>query len=172
MKASRNLLKQMTFICLALITTLCVIMLGSKSTAQTIRVPGAEPFPTPSPTQRVEITQENQMVTLGGTWLLPVPTNDIDLTTPVIANPDVATIPYSTRRLISVLKNDVGTGLEIVSVTEGVNGGQTSLGSNGTILYLSRRYNSKNDRFSYTIRDRSGKTSIGKVLVELEYKEN
>ena len=59
MKPSRRLLKQITLICLALITTLFIFLLGSSSIAQT----------------KIKVINDvvNSSSNPEGTWLLPIP---------------------------------------------------------------------------------------------------
>lgn len=192
MKLPRKLLKRITFICLALTTALLLLVTESVSTAQ-IRVPVAEPFPTPvttpspspSPTRIPavepfptpvatpspspspnEVTSGTFPVSLGGTWLLPVPTTNTGLARPIVANPDVATVPYRESRSIPVLVNDSGESLTITGVTRGVDGAITRANPDGTVSYMFRG-NRNTDRFSYTIKDRYGRTATGTVFIEL-----
>ena len=154
MKLSRRLLKKITFICLALMTALLLVVLDSASIAQVNRTPGGEIFPDP--------------VSLGGTWLLPVQTANAQLAKPIVANPDVATVPYEESRSIPVLSNDLGEGLTIIEV------GQSEYGTgrinpDGTITYRSVIGFQGIDRFSYTIRDRYGRTATGVVFIDISF---
>jgi Bacterial Ig domain len=170
MKFPRKLLKRITFICLALTTALLLLVTQSVSTAQT-RIPAAEPFPipvtTPSPSPSPnEVTSGTFPVSLGGTWLLPVPTTNTGLARPIVANPDVATVPYRESRSIPVLANDSGESLTVIDATKGIDGAITRANSDGTVSYTFRG-NRNTDRFSYTIRDRYGRTATGIVFIEL-----
>jgi Bacterial Ig domain len=186
MKLPRKLLKRITFLCLALTTVFLLLVTESVSKAQT-RVPSAEPFPTitssPSPTRTPApepfptltpspslspsgVTSGNFPISLGGTWLLPVPTTDAGLAKPIVANPDVATVPYEESRSIPVLSNDLGEGLTIIEVSQS-EGGTTEINADGTITYGS--VGDSPDRFSYKIRDRYGRTATGMVFIELSF---
>ena len=188
MKFPRKLLKRITFVCLALTTALLLLVTESVSIAQT-RIPAAEPFPTltpspsPSPTtipaaepfptltpspspSPSGVTSGTFPINLGGTWLLPVPTTDAGLAKPIVANPDVATVPYRESRSIPVLANDSGDGLTITGVTRGIDGAITRANPDSTISYMFRG-NRNTDRFSYTIKDRYGRTATGTVFIEL-----
>jgi hypothetical protein len=155
MKFPRRLLKIITFVCVALVTALLLVVMDSTSIAQVNRTPGGEIFPDPVTTP------------LGGTWLLPVPTTNAGLSRPIIANSDVANVPYRESRSIPVLSNDSGEGLTIVEVGQTVNG-NTRINSDGTITYsFDPSRNSNTDRFRYTIRDRYGRTATGIVFIEL-----
>lgn len=169
MKLSRKLLNKITFFCLALTTALLVIVVGTNSTAQIIRNPSGETFPEPSPDSPTFTIRDGSGRTsarLGGTWLVPVPINETRLDRPIAANPDVATVPYEEPRSIPVLTNDTGENLTVIEVTKGIDGAITSINSDGTVNY-SFEGNRNTDRFSYTIRDRYGKTATATVFIEL-----
>lgn len=152
MRFSRKLLKRLRFVCLALLTALLLVVMDSASIAQVNRTPGGEIFPDP--------------VNLGGTWLLPVPTASAQLAKPIVANPDVATVPYEGSRSIPILSNDLGEGLTIIEVSQS-EGGTTEINPDGTVTYGS--VGDSPDRFSYKIRDRYGRTATGVVFIEISF---
>jgi hypothetical protein len=173
MRIPRRLLKTITFVCFALVTALLLVVMDSTSIAQVNRTPGGEIFPdpvttpSPSPTFRIRDGAGRTSVRLEGTWLLPVPTANANLSIPIVANPDVATVPYEQSRSIPVLSNDLGEGLTIIEVSRS-DAGTTKINSDGTITYsFDPSRNSNTDRFSYTIRDRYGRTATGVVFIEL-----
>lgn len=72
MRLPRKLLRKISFVCLALATTLLFVVTETISTAQTTRTPGGEVFPSPSPPAKCfpEASQK-------ASWLLPTPPNTI-----------------------------------------------------------------------------------------------
>ncbi|MEG4249352.1 Ig-like domain-containing protein [Microcoleus sp. Pol10D4] len=95
-----------------------------------------------------------------------MPTTDMGSARPIVANPDVATVPYRESRSIPVLANDSGESLTVIDATKGIDGAITRANSDGTVSYTFRG-NRNTDRFSYTIRDRYGRTATGIVFIEL-----
>ncbi|MGA9379582.1 MAG: hypothetical protein WBV73_12505 [Phormidium sp.] len=215
MRFPRKLLKKMTFVCLALVTALLLVVIQSISTGQPVRTPNgeilpaqpvstpngeilpAQPVSTPNgeilPAQPVrtpngEILPAQPVSTPNGetlpaqpvrtpnrkilpaqpVWLLPVTTNP-SLSRPIVANPDVATIPFGESRKISVLTNDIGKNLTLISVEKGRsrNGCPINTNSDGTITYGKCQPNFFSDSFIYKIKDSYGKTASGTVFVEI-----
>jgi VCBS repeat-containing protein len=66
----------------------------------------------------------------------------------------------------SVLLNDLGTSLSVISNTQGAHGIVTML-PDGTYTYVPVAGFSGTDTFTYTVQDASGQTAIGTVIVEV-----
>ena len=100
-----------------------------------------------------------------GTEPTPEPEPDPE-PTPVAANPDSATVNENTEKLISVLSNDTGDKVSIVSVTQPTNG--TAMVSEDKILYIPAENYLGNDSFEYTIEDSNGVTAAGLVTLVIK----
>jgi hypothetical protein len=69
----------------------------------------------------------------------------------------------------NVLKNDGGSGLKIVKMSSCTNGGKVTMKSNGIFSYTrascSKSSTTIKDSFTYTIKNKCGKTSTAKVYI-------
>jgi Bacterial Ig domain len=86
--------------------------------------------------------------------------------TPCTANPDAFNF-NSTKHCGSVLSNDNGTGIKVVNVSKTTNGGKVSMSKNGNFCYKPAHCSKTiiNDSFTYTIENKCGKKSTGKVTI-------
>jgi VCBS repeat-containing protein len=75
----------------------------------------------------------------------------------------------STKYTGTVLTNDQGTNIKVISITQCTNGGKVTMKSNGTFSYKANSCfvtgNTINDSFTYTIIDKFGQKSKAKVTI-------
>ncbi|WP_171212779.1 Ig-like domain-containing protein [Ruegeria sp. HKCCA5426] len=97
----------------------------------------------------------------------------VDLETPDDPNADspqalddYGTVQRDGAVILAVLTNDLGAGLRIASVTEGVSGAVT-INEDGTLTYVPYEGVSGADTFSYTVVDDQGRTSTAQVTMEI-----
>lgn len=83
-----------------------------------------------------------------------------------IANPDVGTTPVNTPlHGSSVLSNDTGNGITVISYTQGTQGGTVVVNVDGTYLYTPPLNFVGVDTFTYTIQDLFGNTASATVTI-------
>ena len=94
---------------------------------------------------------------LGNDIALVAQTNEVDIIILPIANPDFGTTPENTPlNGPSVLANDIGNGLMVVSYTQSENGGTVVVNPDGTYTYTPPTGFVGMDVFTYTAEDSSG----------------